>query len=401
MNAGDIAKRIKELSESQTLEMAAKSRELKKQGKDIINLSLGEPDFDTPDYINEAAKRAIDEKITHYPPVNGIEELREAVCKKLERDNGLHYNPDNIVISTGAKQTLMNVFLSLVNPRDEVLLPTPYWVSYYAMCEFTNAKIKTLKTDVDSGFKMTPEKLRKKLSGKTKLLVFSSPCNPSGSAYNSEELSALAAVIEEYPNLYVVSDEIYELITFDGHKHASLASFENIKDRVITVNGVSKGFAMTGWRIGYLAAHETIAKACTKIQGQFTSGANTIAQTASIAALENSPEKVNYMIEAFARRRQLILDKLDEIDGMAASAPEGAFYVFPDVKTYFGRDTPNGKVIAHSTDLCMYLLEEAEVSTVPGEAFGDENCIRISYATDEQSITRAMDRIKAALDKLK
>lgn len=400
MNA-NIAKRIKELSESQTLEMAAKSRELKKQGKDIINLSLGEPDFDTPDYINAAAEKAIADKITHYPPVNGFEELREAICKKLQRDNGLTYNADNIVVSTGAKQTLMNVFLSLVNPGDEVLLPTPYWVSYYAMCEFTGANIKTLKTGVDSGFKMTAESLRKKLSSKTKLLVFSSPCNPSGSAYSHDELAEIAGVIEEFPNLFTISDEIYELITFDGHKHASLASFENIKDRVITVNGVSKGFAMTGWRIGYLAAHETIAKACTKIQGQFTSGANTIAQMAAKTAVENSPEKVNYMIEAFAKRRQLILDKLDEIDGMTASAPEGAFYVFPDVKTYFGKDTPSGKVIAHSTDLCMYLLEEAEVSTVPGEAFGDENCIRISYATDEKSINNAMDRIKAALDKLK
>lgn len=401
MNAGDIAKRIKELSESQTLEMAAKSRELIKQGKDIINLSLGEPDFNTPDYINEAAKKAVDDHITHYPPVNGFEELREAVCKKLQRDNGLFYKPGNIVISTGAKQSLMNVFLSLVNPGDEVLLPTPYWVSYYAMAEFAGAEIKTLKTGVESGFKMTAESLRKKLSSKTKLLVFSSPCNPSGSAYNRDELAELAGVIEDFPNLYVVSDEIYELITFDGHQHASLACFDAIKDRVITVNGVSKGFAMTGWRIGYLAAHETIAKSCTKIQGQFTSGANTIAQMAAAAALESAPEKVNYMIEAFAERRQLILNKLDEIEGMTASSPEGAFYVFPDVKTYFGRDTPSGKVIAHSTDLCMYLLEEAEVSTVPGEAFGDENCIRISYATDEKSIIKAMDRIKAALEKLK
>lgn len=397
----NIAKRISELSESQTLEMSAKSRELKKQGKDIINLSLGEPDFDTPDFINEAAKQAIADKITKYPPVNGFEELREAICTKLKRDNGLEYSVSNIVVSTGAKQTLMNIFLSLVNPGDEVLLPTPYWVSYYAMGEFSGAAIKTLKTDVEDDFKMTGPKLRKKLTPKTKLLVYSSPCNPSGSAYTHEELEDIASVIEEFPNLYVVSDEIYELITFGEHKHASLASFDSIKDRVITVNGVSKGFSMTGWRIGYMAGHESIAKACTKIQGQFTSGANTIAQMAAKAAMENPPEKVSYMNEAFTKRRQLILDKLDEIDGMSSSTPEGAFYVFPDVTAYFGKDAPGGKVIAHSTDLCMYLLEEAEVSTVPGEAFGDENCIRISYATDEQSIIKAMHRIKVALDKLK
>ena len=394
------AKRVKELSESQTLLMASKSRELKAQGKDIINLSLGEPDFNTPDYISQAAHQAIDDHVTYYPPVNGFEELRKIICEKLKRDNNLSYSPDEIVVSTGAKQSLMNVFLGLVNPGDEVLLPTPYWVSYYAMCEFSGAKIKKLKTDVESGFKMTPDRLRKKLSSRTRLLVFSSPCNPSGSAYSREELKALAEVIKDYPGLYVVSDEIYELIRYKG-THTSMAEFSEIKEQVITVNGVSKGFAMTGWRIGYIAAEKHVAKAAAKIQGQFTSGANTIAQMAAAAALKNSPEKVNYMVKAFAERRELMLSLLDDIPGIKSNNPEGAFYVFPDVSKYFGRDTENGTCIAHSTDLCMYLLEEAEVATVPGEAFGDENCIRLSYAASENEIKEALRRIKEALAKIK
>jgi aspartate aminotransferase len=395
-----VSKRVKELSESQTLLMAAKSRELQENGVDVINLSIGEPDFDTPEFIRKAAKKAIDDNITHYTPVPGFPELREAIAKKLKRDNKLDYSAGNVVVSTGAKQSLMNVVLSVINPGEELILPAPYWVSYYAMGEFAQASIKTIKTTVESEFKITGDQLEKSITSKSRLLIFSSPCNPSGSVYSEEELSDLVRVIQKHPNLVVVSDEIYEHINYSG-SHASLARFEEIKEQVVTVNGVSKGFAMTGWRIGYIAAPEWIAKAAIKVQGQFTSGANSIAQMAAKAAVEASPDSVSYMNEAFLKRRELILDLIKDIDGLKTATPQGAFYVFPDVSHFFGKDTPEGKVIAHSTDLCMYLLNEVAVATVPGEAFGDENCIRLSYATSENNIRLAIERIKTALDKLK
>ncbi|MAX80214.1 MAG: aspartate aminotransferase [Crocinitomicaceae bacterium] len=394
----NLSDRISNLAESQTIAMAQKSREMKEKGIDVISLSLGEPDFDTPDFIKEAAKKAIDDNYTHYPPVPGYLELRKAIAQKLKRDNNLEYGPENIVVSTGAKQSLMNVVLSMVNPGDEVILPAPYWVSYKAMVELAEGVPVVIPTSVDADFKISADDLKKYIKRKTKLIIFSSPCNPSGSVYSKEELKQIADVIKAKDDLFVISDEIYELINFSG-QHESLAQFEAIKDQVITVNGVSKGFSMTGWRIGYIAAPEWIAKACTKIQGQFTSGASTIAQMAAKAAVEADPSVVVPMKEKFKERRDLMLSLLYEIPNFQTHVPEGAFYLFPNVSRYFGKAYGEYE-IENDTDLCFYLLQEANVAVVPGSAFGSPECLRISYATSEDILREAMNRIKTALDKL-
>jgi aspartate aminotransferase len=378
--------------------MAAKSRELRAQGIDIISLSLGEPDFDTPDFIKEAAIEAIHNNYTHYPPVPGYPEVREAISKKFKRDNNLDYGPENIIVSTGAKQSLMNVVLSLVNPGEEILLPAPYWVSYQAMAEVAEAKAIIIPTTIDSDFKITPEQLRAHMTGNTRLMIFSSPCNPSGSVYTIEELEALAEVAAEKEDFYIISDEIYEHINFSGN-HASIGTVDIIKDRVITVNGVAKGFAMTGWRLGYIGAAEWIVKAASKIQGQFTSGANTIAQMAAKAAVEADPSVTKEMQSTFLKRRDLILNELGKIAGMKLNVPQGAFYVFPNIESYFGKSYGTYK-IKNASDLAMYLLDDAKVATVTGEAFGNPNCIRLSYATSDEILIEAAARIKTALDKL-
>nr|AOE13725.1 aspartate aminotransferase [uncultured bacterium] len=387
-----LSERILNMATSATLAMAAKARELKAEGKDIIGLSLGEPDFNTPDFIKEAAKTAIDENYNSYTPVDGYSELKQAIITKFKRDNNLTYTPKQIVVSTGAKQCLANVALVLLNEGDEVILPCPYWVSYADIVKLSDGVPVEVKTSIDNDFKMTPQQLEAAISPKTKMIWFSSPCNPSGSVYSKAELRALADVLVEYPNIYVVSDEIYEHINFVGG-HASMAEFDDMYDRTITINGVSKAFAMTGWRIGFLGGPEAIARACNKMQGQITSGANCIAQRAVITALEAAPTKVKYMIDEFEVRRDLILNLLKEIEGFSCNIPEGAFYVFPDVSAFFGK-TLNGTLIKNATDFSLYLLEAALVATVTGDAFGNPNCIRISYAASQHQIKEAMIRIK-------
>jgi aspartate aminotransferase len=393
-----LSDRINNLAESQTLAMAKKSRELQAQGKDIISLSIGEPDFDTPQFIKDAAKKAIDSNITRYTPVAGILELRKVISEKFKRDNNLTYNFDQIIVSTGAKQSIANVILSMVNPGEEVIVPVPYWVSYIETIKLAEGIPVTIPTSIESNFKITPEQLRKAITPKTKMMVFSTPCNPSGSVYNKEELKALASVIIEYPDLYVISDEIYEYINF-GKKHESLAQFDFICDRVITVNGVSKGYAMTGWRIGYIGAPKWIADACDKMQGQFTSGTSSISQMAALEAIKAEPSLTFQMRDAFKKRRDLVLNLMKEIPGMKTNVPDGAFYIFPDISFYFGK-TNNGYMIKNSNDLSMYLLEQGNVALVSGDAFGDDNCIRFSYATSEDKLTEAVRRIKDALEKL-
>jgi len=390
-----LSDRINQLSTSQTLAMAALARELKAQGKDIISLSLGEPDFNTPDFIKEAAKKAIDENYSTYSPVDGYLELKEAICRKFKRDNNLDYKPSNIVVSTGAKQSLYNVAQCMLNDGDEVILPAPYWVSYFEIIKMSGGIPVEVPTSVESDFKITPEQLEKAITPKTKMIWYSSPCNPSGSVYNREELTALARVLEKYPNIYVVSDEIYEHINFSG-TFCSIASVPGMFDRTITVNGVAKAFAMTGWRIGYIGAPEIIAKACTKMQGQVTSGANSIAQRATITAVDADPSVLNDMVAAFKSRRNLVVGLINNIPGLKLNVPEGAFYVFPDVSSYFGK-TLRGKLIKNADDFSMYLLSEANVATVTGDAFGNPNCIRFSYATSEELLTEALRRIKEAL----
>jgi aspartate aminotransferase len=390
-----LSDRINNLSTSQTLAMAALARELKAQGKDIISLSLGEPDFNTPDFVKEAAKKAIDENYSTYTPVDGYPELKEAICKKFKRDNNLDYKPANIVVSTGAKQSLYNIAQVMLNEGDEVILPAPYWVSYFEIIKLSGGIPVEVPTSIDTDFKITAEQLEKAITPKTKMVWYSSPCNPSGSVYSREELTALAKVLEKYPNIYVVSDEIYEHINFSG-TFCSIASIPGMLEKTITVNGVAKAFAMTGWRIGYIGAPEFIAKACTKIQGQVTSGANSIAQRATIAAVEADPKVLNYMVEAFHKRRDLVVGLIKEIPGLKINVPEGAFYVFPNVSSYFGK-TLNGTKIENATDFSMYLLSQANVATVTGEAFGNPDCIRFSYATSEELLTEAMRRIKEAL----
>ena len=384
------------MATSATLAMAAKARELKNDGKDIIGLSLGEPDFNIPDFVKEAAKKAIDENYSSYTPVNGYAELREAISRKFKRDNGLDYHTDQIVVSTGAKQSLANVAMVLLNPGDEVILPAPFWVSYHDIVKLTGAVPVPVATSIDTDYKMTPAQLEAAITPRTKMLWYSSPCNPSGSVYSEAELEGLARVLRKHPGIFVVSDEIYEHINFRS-AHASIASLDGMYDRTITVNGVSKAFAMTGWRIGYLGAAPWIAKACTKFQGQITSGANAIAQRATIAALDAPVSKIQYMIDKFRERRDNILDLLNAIDGFKVNIPEGAFYVFPDVSSFFGKSL-NGVPIANASDFAMYLLEYANVATVTGEAFGNPSCIRISYAASMEEIEEAVRRIARAVD---
>ena len=390
-----LSDRINNLSTSQTLAMAAKARELKAQGKDIISLSLGEPDFNTPDFIKEAAIKAIHENYSTYSPVDGYAELKDAIVRKFKRDNDLDYKPANIVVSTGAKQSLYNVCQVMLNPGDECILPAPYWVSYAEMVKMAEATPVEVPTSVESDFKITPEQLEAAITPKTKLMMFSSPCNPSGSVYNEAELTALAKVLEKYPHIYVISDEIYEHINFSGN-FCSIATIPGMFDKTITVNGVAKAFAMTGWRIGYIGGPEFIAKACTKMQGQVTSGANSIAQRATITAVDADPAVLKDMVAAFHSRRDLVVGLLREIPGVKINVPEGAFYVFPDVSSFFGK-TLKGVEIKDADDLSMYLLEHANVATVTGDAFGNANCIRFSYATSEEILTEASRRIKEAL----
>ncbi|MFN0275447.1 MAG: pyridoxal phosphate-dependent aminotransferase [Chitinophagales bacterium] len=393
-----LADRILYLDESATIRMAQLSRELKNQGKDIIDLSLGEPDFNTPENIREAAKKAIDEGYTHYTPVAGYLDVREAISKKFLRDNNLHYTPDQIVVSTGAKQSIINAVLCLVNPGDEVILPTPYWVSYHAMVKLAGGIVVTIPTTIENDFKITPEQLEKAITKRTKLLIYSSPCNPTGTVYSKNELHSLAEVVAKHDAVFIISDEIYEHINFSG-KHESLAQFSFIYDRVITVNGLSKAYAMTGWRLGYLGAPVEIAKACDKIQGQFTSAANSITQRATITALLDKQDAPEEMLHSFLRRRDLVLEGLKKIDGLKFNVPQGAFYFFPDVSNYFGRSF--GEYTIHNADdLCMYLIYEAGLSVVTGSAFGDSNCIRISYATSDEKLTEALKRLETALEKL-
>lgn len=394
-----LSDRINNLAESQTLAMAKKSRELQAQGKDIISLSIGEPDFDTPQFIKDAAKKAIDENYTRYTPVPGYLDLRKAISLKFKRDNNLTYNFDQIVVSTGAKQSIANVILSMVNPGEEVIVPIPYWVSYIETIKLAEGIPVTIPTTIDSNFKITAEQLKKAITPKTKMIVFSTPCNPSGSVYNKAELKALADVIIQHPDLYVISDEIYEYINFAG-KHESIAQFDFIYDRVITVNGVSKGYAMTGWRIGYIGAPKWIADACEKMQGQFTSAPASISQMATMEAVKADPSVTAYMCDAFKKRRDLVLNLMKEIPGMKTNVPDGAFYIFPNISSYFGKSY-NNYHIKNSNDLSMYLLEEGNVALVSGDAFGDDNCIRFSYATAEDKLIEAVKRMKEALAKLK
>lgn len=390
-----LSDRINNLATSATLAMAAKARELRAEGKDIIGLSLGEPDFNTPDFIKNAAIEAINQNYNSYTPVDGYVELKEAIIKKFKRDNNLNYTLPQIVVSTGAKQALANIAAVMLNPGDEVILPCPYWVSYSDIVQLSDGVPVEVQTSIDNDFKMTAEQLEAAITPKTKMIWYSSPCNPSGSVYSKAELRALADVLQKYPNIYVVSDEIYEHINFKGG-HFSMAEFEDMYDRTITVNGVSKAFAMTGWRIGYIGAPDWIARACNKMQGQITSGANCIAQRATITALEADPSSIKYMVDEFKERRQLILSLLSEIEGFKTNEPEGAFYVFPNISYYFGK-TIKGKTINNASDFSLFLLEEALVATVTGEAFGNKDCIRISYAASQDDIKEAIKRIKTAL----
>src|SRR5690554_4335120 len=391
-----LSKRVNDMATSATLAMAAKTRELKEQGIDIIGLSLGEPDFPVPEYIKQAAIQAVEDNYHSYTPVDGYLDLKHAIIKKFRRDNKLDYKPSQIVVSTGAKQALANLTMVLLEEGDEVLLPAPYWVSYADQCKLAGGIPKEISTSVEDNFKVTPQALEEAITPRTKLIIYSSPCNPSGSVYSKKELRALADVLVNYPDIIVISDEIYEYINFKG-KHTSMAEFEDMYDRTVVVNGVSKAFAMTGWRIGYIGAPEWIARACNKMQGQVTSGANVIAQRAAIAALEASPTAIKYMIDAFKQRRKLISNLLSDIKGFKTNKPEGAFYIFPDISYYFGK-TLRGKNINTALDFSMYLLEEAKVATVTGEAFGDPNCIRLSYAASENDIREAIKRIKKVVE---
>ena len=391
-----LSDRINAMEVSATLGMAAKTRELKAEGKDIIGLSLGEPDFDIPDFIKEAAIEAVQQNYSKYTPIDGYLELREAICEKFRRDNNLHYKPSQIVVSTGAKQCLANVALAMLNPGDEVIFPAPYWVSYKEIAKMAGGVPIEVHTTIENDFKITPAQLEAAITPKTKMVWFNTPCNPSGSIYSKEELEALAVVLRKHPNIFILSDEIYEYINFTNERVTSVAEIDGLYERTITVNGMSKAFAMTGWRIGYMGAPEWIAKACTKVQGQITSGANAIAQRASIAALKAPKSKIQYMVDECKRRRDLVLELLSESDGFKLNVPEGAFYVFPDVSSFFGK-TLRGRNIHNATDFSLYLLEEAMVATVTGEAFGDANCIRFSYAASEKDLREAIRRIKESL----
>lgn len=391
-----LSDRINAMEVSATLGMAAKTRELKAEGKDIIGLSLGEPDFDIPDFIKEAAIEAIQQNYSKYTPIDGYLELREAICEKFKRDNNLNYKPSQIVVSTGAKQCLANVALAMLNPGDEVIFPAPYWVSYKEIAKMAGGVPIEVHTTIENNFKITPAQLEAAITSKTKMVWFNTPCNPSGSIYSKAELEALAVVLRKYPHIFILSDEIYEYINFTNERVTSVAEIDGLYERTITVNGMSKAFAMTGWRIGYMGAPEWISKACAKVQGQVTSGTNAIAQRASIAALKAPKSKIQYMVDEFKRRRDLVLQLLNEIEGFKLNIPEGAFYVFPDISSFFGK-TLRGRVINNATDFSLYLLEEAMVATVTGEAFGDANCIRFSYAASEKDLREAIRRIKESL----
>ena len=394
-----LSDRIKSLSVSQTLAMAQKSRELKAKGFDIISLSLGEPDFNTPDYIKEAAKKAIDDNYSKYPPVPGYADFREAISLKFKKENGINYSPEQIVVSAGAKHSLINVILSIVNPGDEVIILAPYWVSYYDQIIFAEGKPVVIEGKLENDFKIKPEQLESAITSKTRLIIFNSPSNPTGMVYNRNEMEKIARIIEKHEGLFIISDEIYEHIIFEG-EHVSMASFDFIYDRVITVNGVSKGYAMTGWRIGYIGAPLWIAKACNKLQGQFTSGVCSIAQRAALAAIQGTGESQKKMKEAFLRRRNLICGLLKEIKGMKVNIPQGAFYVMPDISYFLGK-TDGVTKINNSDDFALYLLDKAQVAIVGGDAFGAPDCFRISYATSDELLIEAVKRIKGALEKLK
>ncbi|WP_205860434.1 MULTISPECIES: pyridoxal phosphate-dependent aminotransferase [unclassified Polaribacter] len=390
-----LSDRINSLPVSQTLAMAAKTRELRAEGKDIIGLSLGEPDFNTPDFIKDAAIEAINQNYNSYSPVDGYADLKEAICVKFKRDNDLVYKPSQVVVSTGAKQSIANIAQVLLNPGDEVLLPAPYWVSYSAIAILCEATYVEIPSSIENDFKITPEQLEASITPKTKMIFFNSPNNPSGTIYSEAEYRALAAVLEKHPQIFILSDEIYEHINYDS-KPFSFAAIESMYDRTITVNGLAKAFAMTGWRIGYIGAPEWIAKACTKMQGQITSGTNCIAQRAAITAVLAPVSKIQYMVDEFKTRRDIIIGLLREIDGFKVNVPEGAFYVFPDVSAFFGK-TINGYKIENASDFSLFILERANVATVTGEAFGTPNCIRLSYAASELQIREAVKRIKEAL----
>jgi len=394
----ELSDRLNAMEESATIAMSRKSRELKLEGRDVISLSLGEPDFDTPQFIKDAASKAMKDNFTKYTPVPGYEDLREAISNKFKRDNGLDYGIDQIVVSTGAKQSIANVVMSIINAGDEVIIPAPFWVSYIEIVKVSEGTPVIVRSGIESDFKITPEQLEGAITDKTKMMIFSTPCNPTGSVYNKEELRSLANVFNKYPDIVVISDEIYEHINF-SFKHESMAQFKEVYDQVVTVNGVSKAWAMTGWRLGYIGASKKIAAACTKVQGQFTSGTCAITQKASIAALNADPAVLKEMIAAFKSRRELVLDSLNLIKGVKTNVPEGAFYVFPNVSYFYGKSF-NGTVISNANELCMYLLNQANVALVTGAAFGNDNCMRISYAASEEVLTEAMRRIRTALEKL-
>lgn len=387
-------------NEPETLKMAKLGRELRAKGIDITDMSLGEPDFDTPEHIKEAAKKAIDDNFSHYTPVAGYLDLRQAVCEKLLRDNGLHYTPEQIVTSTGAKQSIANLVMAVVDAGDEVIIPTPYWVTYSEIVKLAGGVPHLVQTGIESGYKITPAQLEAAINDKTILFMFSSPCNPSGTVYTKDELAGLVAVFEKHPQVYIMSDEIYEHIVFEG-KHESIAQFESVKDRVIIVNGLSKGFAMTGWRLGYIAAPVAVAKAADKLQGQITSATCSITQRAAITALTGDLRPTEDMVEEFKKRRQIVLQLMKDIPGLVCSEPAGAFYVFPDVHSFYGKTAPSGEVINDSDELCMFLLNDAHVSTVSGKAFGEPNCIRISFANSVANLEKGFKKIKDALASLK
>ncbi|MDB4088748.1 pyridoxal phosphate-dependent aminotransferase [Flavobacteriales bacterium] len=393
-----VAQRIQKMEPSATLEMAQKSRELKVQGIDIISLSLGEPDFDTPDYIKQAGIDAINNNFSKYPPVAGYMELREAIANKFKRDNNLDFNPSQIVVSTGAKQSLANIFLSVLDEGDEVIVFAPYWVTYYEQIKLAQGVPVVIQSDINSDFKINIEDLKNAITDKTKLLIFSSPCNPSGTVFTKEDLKEIAEVVSNHPDITIISDEIYELINFEG-KHESIAQFDFIKEQVVIVNGVSKGFAMTGWRLGYIAAPQWMANACIKAQGQITSGTSTISQKAAIEAISNSPEKVKYMLDEFKERKKLVVEGFGAIEGVECNNPSGAFYIFPDISSFFGKSF-DGKTINNASELALFILEQGKVALVTGEAFGSATTIRISYASSKENLIEAIKRIKNTLSLL-
>ncbi len=397
--AVQLSSLLDRFAEPETLKMAKLGRELRAKGIDVIDLSLGEPDFDTPQHIKDAAIKAINDNWSHYTPVPGFLDLREAICHKFKRDNNLDYKPENIVASTGAKQSLANVIFALVDEDDEVIIPTPYWVTYSELVKMARGKVVEIHSAVDNGFKITPQQLRDAITSRTKVFLFSSPCNPSGAVYSKDELAALAQVFSEFPGIYIISDEIYEYINFVGG-HESIAQFDGMKERTIIVNGLSKGFAMTGWRLGYIAASPEIAKACEKLQGQFTSGTNSITQKAAVTALTTDLRPSMEMVKEFARRRKRVLELVKEIPGIHCSEPDGAFYIFPDVSYYFDK-SDGDTTIRNANDFCMYLLNTAHVSSVMGDAFGEPKCVRFSFANSMEKIEEGWKRITAALAKLK